>query len=142
MPTLMQLAPASMSAFAPSAVATLPAMTRACGYLDLIVRRQSMMFLLWPCAESSTRMSACASMSADAPRVHSRRADGGGAHSGAALVARGQGIANRFSMSLMVTGPLACFRNPQSKLFDFIAIRSPAPARLWCPRRVTSFPLS
>ena len=64
MPTLTASAPAAISASAASAVAMFPAMTGTFGNSALTIFRVLMMFLLWPCAESRTSTSACASTSA------------------------------------------------------------------------------
>src|SRR3954468_5935372 len=64
MPTLMQSAPASISALAPSPVATLPATT--CTLFDsrLIRLTASSTYLEWPCAVSTTTRSTPAAISA------------------------------------------------------------------------------
>ena len=66
MPTFTASAPASARAFAPSAVATLPAITSiVCRFLSS--RTVSITFRLWPWAESTTSTSTPASIS-DATR--------------------------------------------------------------------------
>ena len=62
-PTLMPSTPASISAWAPSRVATLPPITST-PTLDLIFDIQLRALLLWPCEVSTTRKSTPASASA------------------------------------------------------------------------------
>ena len=57
MPTFTQSAPASISVFVASPVATFPAITGRSGYFSLIAFIQSITFLECPCAESSTTTS-------------------------------------------------------------------------------------
>ena len=63
MPTLMESAPASISAWAPSAVATLPATT--CTLLEARLMRLTALSTCceWPCAVSTTTRSTPASIS-------------------------------------------------------------------------------
>ena len=62
MPTFMPSTPASTSAFAPSAVATFPAIT-SIEYFFFNSRSVSITFRLWPWAESTTNTSTSALMS-------------------------------------------------------------------------------
>ena len=96
MPTLIASAPASISALAPSAVATLPATT--CTALDSRLMRAtaSSTSLEWPCAVSTTTRSTPASISRSVRSI-ALVADrgGGGDAQPALLVLAGVGIGDR-----------------------------------------------
>ena len=107
MPTLMQSAPASMSASAASAVAILPAMSCASGNASFTARQALRMLWEWPCAESST--------SASTPTFSKRSARSSTSFVTPMAAAQSSrpcaslaafGYLTAFSMSLMVIRPL------------------------------------
>ena len=124
-PTLTQSAPASIRAFAPSAVAMLPAITGVPGNLALTFFRHSMMFLEWPWAESSARISTPEATRAAARSSTSPVTPMAAAHSRRPWESRAVlGYLTAFSMSLMVIRP---FRAKLSSTRGSFSI-------LWAPR--------
>ena len=121
-PTLTASAPASISAFVASAVATLPAITCKSGNFSLIMRTQFRTFAECPCAESRTTTSTCAFTSSCARSRTFAVIPSAAPHSRRPLESLEEsGYLICFSISLIVISPLRLKLSSTIGSFSFLA---------------------